>query len=118
MVVTKRDRLARPLPDARGQFGLERRWAVEDCPPSGARPTGRRRADRAGAEADGSHTQVGPNLWPEVRPIDALAVARAAQREPDLPVVRLDGPDRELRLLVDHRESLVAERTPLIRRLR
>ena len=29
------------------------------------------------------------------------AVARAAQREPDLPVARLDGPERELRLLVD-----------------
>ena len=45
-------------------------------------------------------------------------VARAAQREPDLPLARLDGPDRELRLLVDHRESLVAERTRLICRLR
>jgi transposase len=44
-------------------------------------------------------------------PIDALAVARAAVREPDLPVARLDGPERELRLLVDHREDLVAERT-------
>ena len=32
-------------------------------------------------------------------PIDALAVARAALREPDLPVVRLDGEARELRLL-------------------
>jgi transposase len=44
-------------------------------------------------------------------PIDALAVAGAALREPDLPVARLDGPDREVRLLVDHREDLVAERT-------
>ena len=44
-------------------------------------------------------------------PIDALAVARAALREPDLPVAMLDGPERELRLLVDHREDLVAERT-------
>jgi hypothetical protein len=35
-------------------------------------------------------------------PIDALAVARAALREPDLPTARLDGPARELRLLVDH----------------
>src|SRR4249919_3531792 len=38
--------------------------------------------------------------------------------EPDLPLARLDGADRELRLLVDHRESLVAERTRLICRLR
>ena len=36
-------------------------------------------------------------------PIDALAVARAALREPDLPMAQLDGPARELRLLVDHR---------------
>ena len=36
-------------------------------------------------------------------PIDALAVARAALREPDLPLARLDGEARELRLLVDHR---------------
>ena len=51
-------------------------------------------------------------------PIDALAVARAALREPDLPVAQLDGAARELRLLVDHREDLVAERTRLQSRLR
>jgi transposase len=37
---------------------------------------------------------------------------------PDLPVAQLDGPARELRLLVDHREDLVAERTRCINRLR
>jgi transposase len=51
-------------------------------------------------------------------PIDALAVARAALREPDLPVATLDGEERELRLLVDHREDLVAERTRAQNRLR
>lgn len=51
-------------------------------------------------------------------PIDALAVARAALREPDLPVVRLDGEAREVRLLVDHRDDLVKERTQLQSRLR
>ena len=51
-------------------------------------------------------------------PIDALAVARAALREPGLPVARLDGPERELRLLVDHREDLVAERARAMSRLR
>jgi transposase len=50
-------------------------------------------------------------------PIDALAVARAALRE-DLPAATLDGPDREVRLLVDHREDLVAERTRAQNRLR
>jgi transposase len=45
-------------------------------------------------------------------------VAGAAWREPDLPVARLDGPSRELRLLVDHREDLVRERTAQVNRLR
>ena len=51
-------------------------------------------------------------------PIDALAVARAALREPDLPMAQLDGPARELRLLVDHRDDLVAERTRMQSRVR
>jgi transposase len=51
-------------------------------------------------------------------PIDALAVARAALREPNLPVARLDGEARRLRLLVDHREDLVTERTRIQSRLR
>lgn len=51
-------------------------------------------------------------------PIDALAVARVALREPDLPVACLDGPERDVRLLVDHRDDLVAERTRAQNRLR
>lgn len=51
-------------------------------------------------------------------PIDALAGARAALREPDLPVAQLDGPSREVKLLLDHREDLVAERTRMQNRLR
>jgi hypothetical protein len=43
-------------------------------------------------------------------PVDALAVARAALREPGLPAARLDGPERDIRLLAAHREDLVAER--------
>ncbi len=50
--------------------------------------------------------------------IDALAVARAALREPDLPVAHLDREARELKLLLDHREDLVRERTAQIQRLR
>jgi transposase len=45
-------------------------------------------------------------------------VARAALREPGLPAARLDGPERELRLLADHREDLVADRTRMTNRLR
>ena len=51
-------------------------------------------------------------------PIDALAIARAALREPDLPVAEHDQSSRELKLLVDHREDLVAERTRMQNRLR
>src|SRR5207248_1374870 len=39
-------------------------------------------------------------------------------REPNLPVAQLDGTARELRLLVDHREDLVGERTRIQCRLR
>jgi transposase len=51
-------------------------------------------------------------------PIDALAVAHAALREPDLPTARLDGPAREVKLLSDYRHILVPERTEPINRLR
>jgi transposase len=51
-------------------------------------------------------------------PIDALAVARAALRERNLPEARLAGPEREIRLLVDHREDLVRESNRDIQRLR
>jgi transposase len=104
------------------RFGAERRWAVEDCRHLS------RRLERDLLSVGECIVRVPPKLMAHVRdsgrtygkshPIDALAVARAAQREPDLPMARLDGPDRELRLLVDHRESLVAERTRLICRLR
>lgn len=99
----------------------ERRWAIEDC-----RHLSRRlQADllRAGEAV----TCVPPKLMAGARrggrtrgksdPIDAEAVARAALREPDLPEARLDGPEREVRLLVDHREDLVAERTRVQNRL-
>ena len=50
--------------------------------------------------------------------IDAVAIARAAVREPDLPVARMPGPEREIALLADHREDLVAEATRHSSRLR
>jgi transposase len=104
------------------RFGRERRWAVEDC-----RHLSRRlEADLLAAGEQ--IVRVPPKLMAQARdaartygksdPIDALAVARAALRHPDLPMAQLDGPARELRLLVDHREDLVAERTRAINRLR
>jgi transposase len=103
-------------------FGADRRFAVEDC-----RHLSRRlEADLLAAGQ--VIVRVPPKLMAHARdaartygksdPIDALAVARAALREPDLPLARLDGPSRELRLLVDHREDLVRDRTGQINRLR
>jgi transposase len=104
------------------RFGGDRRWAVEDCRHLS------RRLERDLLAAGEQIVRVPPKLMAHARdsarsygksdPIDALAVARAALREPDLPVARLDGPERELRLLVDHREDLVAERTRAVNRLR
>lgn len=97
-------------------------WAIEDCRHM------TRRLERDLIAAGESVVRVCPKLMADVRdsartygksdPIDALAVARAALREPDLPVAHLDGVERELRLLVDHREDLVGERTRIISRLR
>jgi len=103
-------------------LGSERTWAVEDC-----RHLSRRlEADLLGAGE--RIVRVPPKLMAHARdaartygksdPIDALAVARAALAHPDLPAARLEGPSRELKLLVDYREHLVAERTRGINRLR
>jgi transposase len=104
------------------QFGSERNWAVEDCRHLS------RRLERDMLAAGERIVRVPPKLMAHARdaartygksdPIDALAVARAALREPDLPAAHLDETSRELRLLVDHREDLVGERTRHINRLR
>ncbi len=100
----------------------ERRWALEDCRHLS------RRLEVDLLRAGESVVRVSPKLMAGARrggretgksdPIDALAVARAALREPDLPVATLDGPDRDVRLLVDHREDQVATRTQAQNRLR
>lgn len=107
---------------ARERFGAVDRWAVEDCRHLSAR------LEIDLLEAGEAVVRVPPKLMAEQRrlartrgksdPIDALAVARAALREPDLPVAVHDEVSRELRLLVDRREDLVAERTRMINRLR
>ncbi|MFD2078146.1 IS110 family RNA-guided transposase [Actinopolymorpha cephalotaxi] len=104
------------------QFGDERMWAVEDCRHLS------RRLERDLLGAGERIVRVPPKLMAHVRdsarsygksdPIDALAVARAALREPNLPTARLDGPAREVRLLLSHRDDMVAERTRVINRLR
>jgi len=104
------------------RFGGARVWAVEDCRHLS------RRLERDLLASGEVIVRVPPKLMAHARdsartygksdPIDALAVARAALREPGLPAARLDGPERELRLLADHREDLVAERTRAVNRLR
>ena len=51
-------------------------------------------------------------------PIDAEAVALAALRHEDLPIAELDGPTREVKLLVDYRRDLVVQRTRVQNQLR
>ena len=50
--------------------------------------------------------------------IDALAIARAALAHPDLPAAVEDQAAREIKLLVDHRETLVRQRSEAQGRLR
>ena len=108
---------------ARGLDG-ERVWAIEDCRHvSGALERFLlRRGERV--------VRVAPKLMADARRsgrqrgksdvIDAVAIARAAIREglDTLPVAQLAGPELDVRLLVDHRERLVAQRTQLINDLR
>jgi transposase len=103
-------------------FGAERLCALEDCrhvtralerfllareqgvvrvPPK--LMAGQRRGSRSRGKSDA---------------IDALAVARAALREPRLPLADGNEGSRELKLLLDHRDDLVGERTRLQARLR
>jgi transposase len=102
-----------------GALDGERVWALEDCRhvsgslerfligrgervlriPTHLTAQGRRRARQRG-KSD---------------PIDALGVARAALQEglECFPAAQLDGPELDLRLLVDHRERLVRHRVEL-----
>jgi transposase len=101
----------------------ERLWAIEDC--RLLTPWLERQLLDRGEEL----VRVSPKLTvPERRagrvrgksdPIDALAVARAALREPDLPRPQPgERVHREIKLLVDHRDDLVDERRRTQQRLR
>ena len=100
----------------------ERLWAIEDCRNmSGG-------LERMLLGAGERVVRVPPKLMAAQRrtartfaksdPIDALAVARAAMREPDLPAATLPGIAQEIGLLVDHRDDLVADAAAHQRRLR
>ncbi|HEX3545695.1 MAG TPA: IS110 family transposase [Mycobacterium sp.] len=106
---------------ARERFGSQVVWAIEDCRHLSAR------LERDLLAAGQQVVRVPPKLMAQTRksartrgksdPIDALAVARGYLREPDLPVASHDEVSRELKLLVDRREVLVAQRTATINRL-
>jgi transposase len=108
---------------ARG-LGEDRVWAIEDCRHvSGA-------LERFLLARGERVVRVPPKLMAGARKssrergksdaIDAVAIARAAIREglDTLPIAQLAGPERDVRLLVDHRERLVRQRTALINDLR
>jgi transposase len=107
---------------ARSEFGPDVLWGIEDCRNLSAR------LERDLLSAGQKVVRVAPKLMNQARksartrgksdPIDALAVARAVLREPDLPIAAHDEVSRELKLLVDRREDLVAQRTSTINRLR
>jgi transposase len=106
---------------ARERFGEELRWAIEDCRHLSAR------LERDLLTAGQKVVRVPPKMMAEQRrvartrgksdPIDALAVARAFLREPGLPVASHDEVSRELKLLVDRRETLIGQRTATINSL-
>lgn len=106
------------------ELDSERVWALEDCRQVS------RRLEQALLAAGERVVRVAPRLTGLSRradrragksdPIDALAVARVAVREGPqrLPSAFLDEEAMEIRLLADHREDLVAERTRAQNRLR
>jgi transposase len=107
---------------AREQFGDQVRWGIEDCRTMSAL------LERDLLGAGQAVVRVATKLMDRERkatrtrgksdPIDALAVARAVLREPDLPAATHDEVSRELKLLTDRRDTLVAQRTSAICRLR
>jgi transposase len=103
---------------ARG-IGGERVWALEDC----RHVSGSLERFLIGCGERvlriPTHLSAGARKTARQRgksdPIDALNVARAALQEglDAFPAAQLDGPELDLRLLVDHRERLVRHRVDL-----
>lgn len=104
------------------EYGTEVEFAIEDCRHVSTR------LERALLGAGQVVLRVPPKLMAGARssartrgksdPIDGLAIARAALREPNLPRAEHSEASRELKLLVDHREDLVTVRTQMQNRLR
>ena len=121
-------------PARKGSFGVllrwaraldaERVWAIEDCRHvSGALERfllvrGERVVRVAPMLTAGARTAL--RARGKSDQIDAVAIARAAIREglDRLPIAQLQGAELDVRLLVDHRERLIRQRTALINDLR
>lgn len=122
ITVAARDPGHERLAEWASSFDPERIFALEDC----RQVSGR--LERYLVVLGEAVVRVSPKLMSGARrssrsrgksdPIDAEAVARAAMRTPDLPMARLEGVERDVRLLVDYREGLVNERTRAQGRLR
>ena len=107
---------------AQREFGSDLKWGIEDCRHLSAR------LEIDLLDAGQAVVRVPAKLMAQTRssartrgksdPIDALAVARAVLREPDLPVATHDKASRELKMLVDRRDDLVKERTAMMNRFR
>jgi transposase len=103
---------------ARG-LGGERVWAIEDC--RHVSGSFERFLIGRGERVLRVTTKLMADTRRNVRDrgksdrIDAVAVARAALREglDALPAAQLEGPELDLRLLVDHRERLIRQRVAL-----
>src|SRR5438105_1366480 len=102
----------------------DRVWAIEDCRSCSRRleqallaagervvrvPPQRMGASRKGQREPGKSDEI-----------DALAVARAVVKDgvEQFPVAYLDQRAMEIRLLLDHRQDLLSERTRIVNRLR
>src|SRR3954469_21832794 len=122
LTVDARDHGHQRLLEWATELDADRIWAIEDARNlSGA-------LERHLLAAGELVLRVPPKLMAQTRksarsfsksdPIDALAVARAAIREPNLPRATMPGIEYEIGLLVDHRNDLVEDCTGHQRRLR
>jgi transposase len=112
---------AQALRWARLKFGTDLLWGIEDCRAVSRRLendllTAGQRVVRVPTKLM-ARTRASARTPGKSDPIDALAVARAVLREPDLPVASHDPLSREFKLLVDRREDLIGQRTGTINRV-
>lgn len=101
---------------------MDRVWAIEDCRSlSGGLEVALLEAGetvvRVPPKMMSAHRKAG-RTYGKSDPIDALAVARAAFHEPNLPHATFPGIEQEIGLLVDHRNNIVDECANDQRRLR